>query len=225
MADFRILHIDSSARRGVSGEQRHGSHSRRLTRRFVERWLAARPEDELVYRDVGGQPPSPVDHDWIAAAFTPPEARGADAKARLLESDRLTAELLAADLIVIGAPMYNFGVPAQLKAWIDNVVRVGLTFGFDRAREGEPYWPMLPEGKRLVILSARGDHGYDPGGRLEASNLVEAGIRVPMAYIGLTQSHGLAIEYDEFADQRLAGSIAAAEEGVDRLVDRLLAAG
>lgn len=140
----------------------------------------------------------------------------------LAESDRLTAELVAADLIVIGAPMYNFGVPAQLKAWIDNIVRVGVTFGFDRARSGEPYWPMLPPGKRLVILTARGDYGYDEGGRLAPMNLVEAGLKVPLAYIGLRDSNTVAIEYDEFGDVRLKASIAAAEAAVDHLVERLL---
>jgi FMN-dependent NADH-azoreductase len=96
----------------------------------------------------------------------------------------LVQELLRADLIVIGAPMYNFGLPAPLKAWIDNVVRVGVTFGFDRSRQGEPYWPMLPPGKRLVILSSRGDYGYDPGGRLGDVNLVERSLTIPMAYVG-----------------------------------------
>lgn len=220
---IRLLHIDASARSGLSGRDRHGSHSRRLSHRFVGRWQAARPGDTVIYRDVGRVPPAPVSEAWIAAAFCPPERRSDAQKTVLAESDQLAAELVAADLVVIGAPMYNFGVPAQLKAWIDNVVRVGVTFGFDRSRAGEPYWPMLPPGKRLAILTARGDHGYDAGGRLAATNLVEAGLTVPLRYIGLATSDTVAIEYDEFADARLAASIAAAEHGVDRLVDRLLA--
>ncbi|WP_082669956.1 FMN-dependent NADH-azoreductase [Sphingomonas sanguinis] len=158
---------------------------------------------------------------WIDAAFTPREHRSPAQSARLAESDQLVAELLAADLLVIGAPMYNFGLPSQLKAWIDNIVRVGVTFGFDRSRDGEPYWPMLPRGKRLVILSARGDYGYDPGGRLAAMNLVESSLQVPLDYVGLTDSHAIAIEYDEFADERLAASIATAEQATDELVNEL----
>lgn len=177
--------------------------------------------DVVTYRDVGQEPPQPVSNDWIAAAFCPPERRNAAQQAVLAESDRLAGELVAADLIVIGAPMYNFGVPAQLKAWIDNVVRVGVTFGFDRARPGEPYWPMLPTGKRLVILTARGDYGYDEGGRLASTNLVEAGLKVPLAYLGLHDAHTIAIEYDEFADERLDASIIEAESAVDALVVRL----
>lgn len=219
---LRLLHIDASARSGRSGRDRHGSHTRRLSRRFIDRWSDARPEDVVTYRDVGNAPPNPVSGDWIAAAFCPPERRNEAQKVVLAESDRLTAELVAADIIVIGAPMYNFGVPAQLKAWIDNIVRVGVTFGFDRARSGEPYWPMLPPGKRLVILTARGDYGYDQGGRLAAMNLVEAGLKVPLSYIGLQESNTVAIEYDEFADERLSVSISAAEAAVDRLVDSLV---
>lgn len=219
----RILHIDASARPGLSGRDRHGSHTRRLSRRFVDRWSTLRPQDQVTYRDVGALPPAPVSGDWIAAAFSPSDRRTPAQHAVLAESDRLTAELLAADLIVIGAPMYNFGVPAPLKAWIDNVVRVGVTFGFDRARSGEPYWPMLPAGKRLVILTSRGDYGYDVGQRLAAMNLVEAGLRVPLAYLGLHDADTVAIEYDEFADARLTASIAAAEAGVDRLADGLAA--
>ena len=219
---LRLLHIDSSARAGQSSRDRHGSHTRRLSHRFIDRWSASRPADVVTYRDVGAEPPSPVTGAWIAAAFCSPQQRDAEQIAILAESDRLTAELVAADLVVIGAPMYNFGVPAQLKAWIDNVVRVGVTFGFDRARAGEPYWPLLTPGKRLIILTARGDYGYDAGGRLAAMNLVEAGLRVPLAYIGLHDSETIAVEYDEFADARLSASIAQAEEAVDRLVARLL---
>lgn len=221
MQPLHILQIDASARPGISGVDQRGSHTRRLTSRFIERWQAVRPQDSVTYRDVGQQPPSPVSGDWIAAAFTRPERRDEAARARLAESDVLVEELLRADLIVIGAPMYNFGLPAQLKAWVDNVVRVGVTFGFDRGRQGEPYWPMLPAGKRLVILSSRGDYGYGAGGRLEAINLVERGLSVPMAYLGLTEVHSAAIEYDEFADERLRASISAAETAVDALVAEL----
>jgi FMN-dependent NADH-azoreductase len=219
---LRILHIDSSARPGLSGQDRHGSHSRRLSDRLIRRWSSARPQDQVVHRDVGLAPPSHVDAEWIAAAFSSPERRSDEQRARLAESDRLVAELVAADLIVVGAPMYNFGMPAPLKAWLDNIVRVGLTFGFDRARPGEPYWPMLPAGKRLIILSARGDYGYDPGERQADVNFVEAGLKAPLAYIGLRDSDSIAVEYDEFADERLARSIAAAESEVDLLVDRLM---
>jgi len=140
----------------------------------------------------------------------------------LAESDELVDELLAADIVVAGVPMYNFGPPAQFKAYIDNIVRVGRTFGFDRSRHGDPYWPLLTAGcKRLVVLSSRGDYGYAPGERLAAHNHVEASVRTAFSYIGITDMRSVAIEYDEFADRRLEESIAHAERGVDRLVQQL----
>jgi FMN-dependent NADH-azoreductase len=220
---LRILHLDASARAGRSDRQAHGSHTRRLSARFVERWRALRSEDSVVYRDIGASPPSPVSGDWIHAAFTPPARREPWMQAVLAESDRLVDELVASDLIVAGVPMYNFGMPAQFKAYLDNVVRVGRTFGFDRERPGDPYWPMLAgQGKRLVILSARGDFGYAPGQRLAHTNHVEGGVATPLQYLGIDLAASVAVEYDEFADERLAESLRRAEDEVDRWV-RVLA--
>lgn len=217
-----LLHIDASARPGCSGATAHGSHTRRLTARFVRRWTSTHPGTRVIYRDVGEAPPPPVTGRWIRAAFTAEHAREDWMKQALRASDVLVDELLEADLIVVGVPMYNFGPPAQFKAYIDNIVRVGRTFGFDRDRQGEPYWPLLADaGKRLVILSSRGDFGYQPGGRLGGRNHVEASIRTAFAYIGVTDVHGAAVEYDEFADHRLAESIRQAEARVDALVLRL----
>lgn len=217
-----LLHIDASARPGASDTTPHGSHTRRLSARFVEQWIARHPETNVIYRDVGQLPPPPVSGRWIHAAFTPEAARQDWMHEVLRTSDMLIDELLEADLIVVGVPMYNFGPPAQFKAYIDNIVRVGRTFGFDRSRHGEPYWPLLADtGKRLVILSSRGDYGYQAGGRLGERNHVEASIRTAFAYIGVTDTHGAFIEYDEFGDERLAESIRQAETNVDRLVVKL----
>lgn len=217
-----LLHIDSSARPGRSGTHRHGSHTRRLTARFVEQWQRLNPTTKVLHRDLGTQPPAPVTGAWIQAAFTPEHAREPWMREVLAASDALVDELLEAELIVAGVPMYNFAPPAQFKAYIDNIVRVGRTFGFDRSRNGEPYWPLLTEHrKRLVVLSSRGDYGYAPGERIAASNHVEPSVRTAFAYIGITQMWSVAAEYDEFADQRLVASIARAESEVDRLVEEL----
>lgn len=211
-----LLHIDSSART-------NRSHTRSLTARFVARWQAQRPGDAVIRRDVGVAPPAPVNEAWIAAAFAPPAARDAAMQAALGESDALVDELLRADLIVAGVPMYNFGMPAGMKAWVDNVVRVGRTFGFDRGRlPGDPYWPML-SGKRLIVLSARGDTGYAAGERMAHVNHVEPHLTAVFAFLGVCEAHTIAVECDEFGDDRLARSLAAAEEQVDRLVASLAA--
>src|SRR5690606_26031124 len=126
----------------------------RLTSRFVRQWTTLHPETRVIYRDVGQESPSPITGKWIHAAFTPEHAREDWMHEELRASDVLIDELLKADIIVAGVPMYNFGPPAQFKAYIDNIVRVGRTFGFDRSRQGEPYWPLLAgAGKRRVILS------------------------------------------------------------------------
>jgi FMN-dependent NADH-azoreductase len=217
-----LLHIDASARSSGSDTTPHGSHTRRLTARFVSQWKAAHPETRVTYRDVGKEPPPPVTGRWIHAAFTPDHAREGWMHDELRISDALVDELLETDVIVAGVPMYNFGPPAQFKAYIDNIVRVGRTFGFDRKRAGEPYWPLLADaGKRLVILSSRGDYGYQPGERIADLNHVEASVRTAFAYIGVTDVHGAAIEFDEFSDQRLADSIRQAEAAVDGLVSML----
>lgn len=217
-----LLHIDSSARSGASGTTRHGSHTRRLTERFVHAWTQRHPHTRVVYRDVGASPPPPVSGRWIQAAFTPEHVREPWMHDELRCSDALVDELLHADVIVAGVPMYNFGPPASFKAYIDNIVRVGRTFGFDRSRHGDPYWPLLADaGKRLVLLSSRGDFGYGPTERLADRNHVEASVRTAFAYVGITDMVGAAIEFDEFGDDRLAQSIARAEAKVDELVEAL----
>ncbi|PJI39062.1 NAD(P)H-dependent oxidoreductase [Ferrovibrio sp.] len=218
-----LLVLDASARPQSSATHRFGSHTRRLTARFLSRWREMRPQDAVMQRDLGQHPPPPVTGDWIHAAFTAPEQREPWMRETLSLSDRLIDEVIAADVIVAGLPMYNFGPPAQFKAYIDNIVRVGRTFGFDRTRDGEPYWPLLAaQNKTLVLLGSRGDYGYDAGGRIAAMNHVEASTRTAFAYIGITDVESVAVEYDEFADDRLAASIAKAEQGVDGIVQRLL---
>lgn len=218
-----ILHIDSSARPYSSAENPHGSHSRRLTERFVRKWQEhPSHRTSIVYRDVGQHPPTPVTGGWIHAAFTKPEMRLPWMAETLAESDQLVDEVLAADIIVAGVPMYNFAPPAQFKAWIDNVVRVGRTFGFDRSRAGDPYWPLLSHAqKTLVILSSRGDYGYERDDRIEGLNHVEKSIATAFNYIGVTDIRSVAIEFDEFADERLQASIRDAEAKIDTLVEVL----
>src|SRR5690606_2721703 len=129
-------------------QQKCGLHPR------VAAMTIADGNTRLRYRDIGAMPPAPVTGAWIHAAFTPAERREPWMNEVLKERDELVDELLSADIIVAGVPMYNFGPAAQFKAYIDNIVRVGRTFGFDRSRSGAPYWPLVDSGKRLVILSS-----------------------------------------------------------------------
>ncbi|MGL6252249.1 MAG: FMN-dependent NADH-azoreductase, partial [Billgrantia desiderata] len=118
----RLLHLDASPRPGRAGSHDHGSHTRRLTHHFVSRWRTLEPDAEIVYRDIGANPPQLTSVEWIEAAFTPIEQQTEPMRELLTESDALVDEVARADILVLGVPMYNFGPPAAFKAWIDNIV-------------------------------------------------------------------------------------------------------
>lgn len=141
MSSLRILQIHSSGRRADSS-------TRRLSEQFVSK---LRNEGaRVVVRDLADGMPF-VDERWIGANFTPSENRTAEQSATLSYSDSLVQELKDADLIVIGAPIYNFSVPAALKAWIDQIMRARVTFQYGaNGPEG------LLKGRRAVIVTASG---------------------------------------------------------------------
>ena len=217
-----ILQLDASARPGRAGIHEHGSHSRSLTHRFVSWWQARRPEDTVTYRDIGGTPPSFIDQQWIQAAFTPPEKHEPWMDDTLEESDQLIDELVQADILIIGAPLYNFGMPAALKAWVDQVVRMGRTVEYDPSTPEDPFTPLLADRPRhAVILSSRGGVGFEPGGELAHMNHLEPGLTTVLEFVGITNVHSIAIENQEEGGDALAESIAVAEQRVDALVARL----
>ena len=100
-------------------------------------------------RDVGVNPPPYITQDWIGAVFTPEQKRTALQQQLLAPSDELISEVEKAGIIVISSPMYNYGMPAQLKAWFDQIVRINKTFDFDLARGDKPLAPLL-SGKILT---------------------------------------------------------------------------
>jgi FMN-dependent NADH-azoreductase len=200
-----ILHLDASARTTRS-------LSRRLSQRFVDAWLARRPDDRVIRRDLAADPPPHVTEAWIAAAFTPEGQRDAAMREALAWSDAAIGELEAADLIVLGTPMYNYGLPSALKAWFDQVIRIGPAFSFDLERGDWPIAPTL-SGKRLVVLSARGEFGFAPGGLRARLNQLDPHIVVLAPFLGVAADaiDTIAVEYQEFGDERHARSLAEAE--------------
>ena len=217
-----LLHLDASARPGFAGKDLHGSHSRNLSQRFVSQWLARRAQDSLTYRDIGQNPPTIIDHDWIAAAFTADEQREPWMHDTLQESELLIDELLAAGVLVIGTPLYNFSMPAALKAWIDQIVRTDRTVAFDASNPLDPYIPLLADRPRhAVILTARGGVGFDAGGAMAHMNHLESSRITALGFIGITRVHQIAIEGQEVGGELLAASVAQAMSQVDALVERL----
>ncbi|MEO0655208.1 MAG: NAD(P)H-dependent oxidoreductase [Pseudomonadota bacterium] len=160
-----LLRIDASARRS-------GSVSRQLTDDIVARFGAA----NVITRDLLDTPVPQIDEDWVNANFTPTDARTDAQKETLAFSDTLVGELQAADTIVIGLPIYNFGVPAALKAWVDQVARAGMTF---RYSETGPVG--LLEGKRAIVIIASG--GTEVGSEIDFAT---GYLRHVLSFIGIT---------------------------------------
>lgn len=141
---MNILQINSSARAA-------NSHSTRLAGEIVERLKALTPGSSLTVRDLASTPHPALDENALQALFTPAEQRTPEQAARVALDDALIAEIQAADAVVLGVPMYNFGVTAQLKNWIDAIARARVTFQYtENGPEG------LLKGKKVYIALTRG---------------------------------------------------------------------
>jgi FMN-dependent NADH-azoreductase len=141
---MNILQINSSLR----GTQ---SESTRVANAIVAKVAAANPGATVTVRDLGADPHPVLDEATLGALFTPAEQRTPEQAARVALNDALIAEAQAADVIVLGAPMYNFGMPIQLKAWFDAVARAGVTFRYtENGPEG------LLKNKKVYVATARG---------------------------------------------------------------------
>lgn len=164
----RVLIIESSARQ-------QDSVSRQLTQTFISQWKAAHPSDEISVRDLAINPVPHLDAHLLGGWMKPAEQRNDIENASLTRSNELTDELLAADVLVMAAPMYNFAIPSTLKAWLDHVLRAGVTFKYT------PTGPQgLLTGKRAFVLTARG--GIHAGGSTDHQ---EPYLRQVMAFIGI----------------------------------------
>jgi FMN-dependent NADH-azoreductase len=196
-----VLLIEASARPLNSERASHSSLSRSLGRVFTQKLLEYSPEEEIIYRDVGESPPAFISHEWIGAVFTPDNKRTEQQKQLLSQSDALIDELVRAELIVISTPMYNYGMPAALKAWFDQVVRVNKTFTFDLSRGDFPLEPTLSE-KTMVLITSAGEFGFAQGGIRQEMNHLGPHIKVLSKYLGVETFYEISSEYQEFNDMR-----------------------
>lgn len=153
------------------------SISRQLTARFVADWRRSRPDGTVVVRDLATTSLPYIDQAWIAGAYSPPETHSSESGAAMKISGDLIAELQSADFIVIGTPMHNLMIPASLKAYIDHIVRVGVTVSAQN--EG-----LLTGKKTAVLLAAGGD--FSAGSPGERFNLASPYLRAVLGLIGLT---------------------------------------
>lgn len=196
---MKLLHLDSS----VLGPH---SVSRQVSAAIVDRLRQATPSLEVVYRDLTQTPLAHLSGSHLAAA------QGAPAPAELAPDLAASAaaldEFLAADVVVIGAPMYNFTIPSQLKAWIDRILVVGKTFKYGAAGpEG------LAGGKRVIVAISRGGH-YGAETPYVAGEHVETYLRWVFGFVGITDlefvpADGIALGPDH-REKALAGALQAA---------------
>ena len=191
----KLLVVDSAAT-GAS------SISRRLTDELVADILARDPQAEVVRRDVGAQPIPHLTEETVGAIRTG-EADNPDAAEALALSDRLIEELRAADLIVIGAPMYNFGIPSTLKAWFDHVLRARVTFRYtEKGPEG------LLTGKRVNVVESRA--GLYSEGPQAGQDSQEPHLRTLLAFMGITEVTFVRAEKLAFGPEAAQASLAGA---------------
>ncbi|PXW97646.1 FMN-dependent NADH-azoreductase [Sphaerotilus hippei] len=198
---MNILQIHSSARAAAS-------HSSGLARRIVERLQAGPAATTLTVRDLGRTPHPELDEAALGALFTPAEQRTPQQVARVALDDALIAEIQAADVLVLGVPMYNFGVPAQLKNWIDAIARARVTFQYtERGAEG------LLKGKKVYVALTRGGLYRNTPADTQVPYLQNV-----LAFLGMTDvqfiyAEGLAMGPD--AEQQ---ALASAHEQIEQAV-------
>jgi FMN-dependent NADH-azoreductase len=198
---MKLLQIDSSAR--------SSSVTRQLTAKFAEQWKKNHPGSEVVRRDLSKTMLPHITDDW-GGTYLESSQLTPDQRKYLATSDDLIEELQAADTIVIGAPMYNFAIPSSLKAWIDQIVRMGKTFGYGPAgRQG-----FLGE-KKVVVITSRGG-AYEKGTPSEQFDFQEPYLRHIFGFIGITDV--TFIHAENQAGEGAGVSLAAVANEIGRVV-------
>jgi FMN-dependent NADH-azoreductase len=166
----KLLVVETSPR----GDQ---SISRTMARRFIAQWQAVHPHGEIVDRDLTKTDLPFVTAPWLQAYFTPHEQHSPEMEEELRLSGELVGEVLAADHIVIATPVYNYNVPAALKAWVDHIVRKGLTLGLDGSG--------LVTGKKATVLLASGGV-YTEGSPIRDRDVATQYLRLILSVFGIT---------------------------------------
>ncbi|HTX50242.1 MAG TPA: NAD(P)H-dependent oxidoreductase [Caulobacteraceae bacterium] len=201
---MNLLHIDSSA----SGAN---SASRQLSGAVVQALKAANPDLSVIRRDLDAAPVAHLD-SRLLPTIRPDPARASTAAAdEHAEADAVLAEFLAADVVVIGAPMYNFTIPTQLKAWFDRILVAGKTFAY--TAEGPKG---LAGGKRVIVVSTRGGL-YTPGAPAEGLDFQETYLRAVLGFIGIDDVEIVRAEGLAFGPEQRSASVAAAHASIPAL--------
>ncbi len=170
---MKLLHIDSSI---LDAD----SISRRLSQAVVEQWINSYPKTQVIYRDLNKQPPRHLSAKILQAGNLQPQQLNNLQRQELALSNQLLEEFLAAQVLVIGAPMYNFSIPSQLKAWVDRILVRGRTFKY--TEQG----PMgLAGDKSVIIVSSRGNI-YAENSANCLQDHQETYLRTVLNFVGIT---------------------------------------
>lgn len=202
---YTILHLDSSP----MGDR---SVSRKLTSRLVFELTQKHLEHQVFYHDLGSNPVPHLSSTTVAAFFTPVDSQTPELSAAIALSDQLTGELLAADVIVIGAPMWNLGIPSSLKAWVDHVVRVGKTFKYTEAGAKG----LLDPAKKVIIVSSRG--GKYSEGPAQAYDHQETYLKTLFGFLGLSDISFVRAEGVAMGDEALSAALETADAQLQDVV-------
>ena len=216
---MKVLSVQASA-----GMER--SLTRKLSASFLEILITRFNQVEIEELDLVMDPPPFITPEWIAGAFSQTSLTEQQRTA-LAKSDEYISQVEAADLIVVGTPMYNYGMPAVLKAWFDQVARISKTFSFDLLRGDFPIEPML-SGKKMLVFTATGEFDFQKGGAREGLNHLVPHIKSCAHYLGVNYEkdfYHVGIEYQEFKDERHERSKNAAFANLPNLVDEIVIAG
>ncbi len=189
----KVLIINSSVR-----EER--SQSRKLAELFVENWKSKHPKDTFTYREVGLVEIPPIDEAWIASAFIKPEERTTANQRGVMLSDELVREIKEHDIYVLATPMYNWSIPSGLKAYIDQIMRINETWKFRSGVPDGDYVGLL-NGKKLFILSARGDTGYAEGEKNEQMNFQTSYLKFVFEMMGVKDTRVISLDNEEFGGE------------------------
>lgn len=202
---MKLLHIDSS----LLGDK---SVSRELSAAVVKAWRAQQPGLQVTYRDLAAVPPPQLTGEALSVMKFGQPAAGiaAQGQADLAQMEVLLQEFLASDVIVIGAPMYNFSIPSQLKTWIDALAQPGRTFAYtEQGPRG------LASGKRVVIASSRGNRYSQPP--MSAKDFQEPYLKAVLGFMGITDIEVVRAEGVNLGPAQREAALADAHSGIAAL--------
>jgi FMN-dependent NADH-azoreductase len=205
-----ILFVSSSPR-GAD------SYSHQIARGIVEELQREYPAAPVVVRDVASNPLPHVGAAFVTGRVLPAEQRSAAEAEAIAASDVLIDELEAADVAVIAVPMYNFGLPSTLKAWIDHIVRPGRTFSYSKSGPQG-----LLQDKKVILVLARG--GIYSAGPMQQFDFQESYLRTVLAFIGITNVYTVHVEGVALGEEALGKAMDSARKQAAEVVRKIAAA-